>query len=188
MAFTISVRPDFTAAQRLLLQTDRNVRTAAARALNRIGDKVKTRAVRSISASYNITQARVRERIHVRKAWAAGDLAVEVSVRSKWGRRATNLITFGAKPIGKRGGVRVKIRRDRPAVEAPKWFIITNRKTRGTFVARRTGPGRKDIKSVTSIDVGQMFNARKVNEQLRAVVQREFAPEFERHLRYLQGR
>ena len=184
--FTVSVKADFTPAQRLLLQTDRQVRTAAARALNRVAEQTKTQASRAISAAYNIAVSKVKERIKIRKAFAAGDLAVEIAVESKFGRRATNLITFGAKQ-DRRGGVRVKIRRDRPALKGSRWFIITNRRTGGTFVAQRTGKARGDIKSVTTIDVGQMFNARRVNDQLRALIRSKFPAEFQRQLQFARS-
>lgn len=179
-----SVKVDLKPAERLMAAADRNVRTATARALNRAADSAKTQAVRSIAGGYNITQMKVRERIKVRHAFASGNLVAEVAVQSKFGRRATNLITFGATQISGRRGVRVRIRRDRPPIVAPRWFILTNRKTGGTFVARRSGSHRtKDIKSVVTIDVGQMFNSRDINAKLRADINAKFRPEFERQLR-----
>jgi hypothetical protein len=190
MAFGFQVQVDITPAQRTLLLLNRQARQAASQTINRLADQTKTEAVRMIAlpqGTYNLAAKKVRERIKVRKAYAEGNLSAEIRVESKFGRRSTNLITFNAKPVPKRGGVRVKITRDKQVIN-PKWFIVTNRKTGGTFVARRTGTARKNIKSVTTIDVGQMFNSKAINLKLRDNINKRFPPEFDRQLRRLVGR
>jgi hypothetical protein len=187
MAIALDIRAEFRDVLQELRTIERNLgRTVIARTLNRLGDQVKTKATREISGSYNITARKVRERIQVRKAFREA-LSVTVEVQSKFGRRATNLITFGARQL-KRGGVSVKIRKDRPPLKGAKWFVITNRTTQGTFVARRTGKGRKDIESVMTIDVGQMFNAKRVNEELLKLVRQRFPDEFARQFRFATKR
>lgn len=183
MSIVIDVRADFSQVRAEMARLERGLRDAVtARALNKIGQQVKTAAKKEISAAYNITQAKVAERITVRKAMRANPTVV-VAVESKYRRksRATNLITFGAREL-KRGGVSVKIRRDAAPLRGDKWFIITNAKTQGRFVAKRTGRARKDIASVMTIDVGQMFNARKVNTELLRVVRERFPTELKRAL------
>lgn len=180
---SINIKAEFGPVLKALdgLQSDLKNQVLA-RTLNRIADSTRTEASREISRVYNIKTNAVKERIQVRRAFAKTNLSVEISVRSKFGRRATNLITFGAKQL-KAGGVSVKIRRDKPPKRGNKWFIITNRKTQGTFVARRVGPARKDIASVSTIDVGPMFNSKAVNAKLLSNIRAKFPAEFEHNLR-----
>jgi hypothetical protein len=182
--FEFKVKAEFGDINRRLAQLERGLRDQVlARALNRTGDAVRTQAKKSISTTYNITSTKTNERLRVDKTHRQGNLVVVVRVVSKHGRRATNLITFGAKPIAKRGGVQVKIRRDRPPMRGGKWFIITNNRTGGRFVARRTGPHRtKDIKSVTTVDVPSMFNSRAVNAAMVGRARAVFRAEFDRQL------
>lgn len=181
----LNIRAEFgDVTRRLETLRDDIGRKAMATTLNRIGDQTKTQAVREIRQTYNITAAKVRERIKVRRAFAAGRLAVEISVEAKYGRRATNLITFGAKQL-KRGGVSVRIRRDKPPTRGRNWFILTNRKTGGTFVAKRSLGG---IEPVSTIDVGQMFNANSIRQALLRNVRDKFPAEFERQVRFYTQR
>lgn len=160
---------------------------AIASTLNRIGDQTKTQAVREISGTYNIKQKDVRDRIKVRRVFASGRLTVEVAVVSKFGRRATNLITFGAKQL-KRGGVSVKIRRDKSPTRGKNWFILTNRKTGGTFVAKRVRPGRGGIVAVTGADVPQMFRNRAIENTLLRLIKERFPSELERQAAFYVAR
>lgn len=185
---SLNVKHDFSDVFKKLHGLQQDVKDkVTARTLNRIGDSVKTQAVREISTEFNITASKVRERIHVRKAFAKTNLSIEIGVQSKFGRRATNLITFGAKPKA-RGGVNVKIKRGGRSAAGRKWFIITNSKTGGTFVAKRVGKARADIESVTTIDVGQMFNVKKINAKLLSTVRQKFPEEFNRQLEFALSR
>lgn len=184
----INVRADFKDTFRKLDELSEGIRNkATAAALNRIGDQTKTQAVREISRTYNITATKVRERIKVRKAFAAGRLAVEIAVEGRFGRRATNLITFGARQL-KRGGVSVKIRRDKSPNRGKNWFVLENRKTGGKFVAKRVKPGRGGIQPVLTIDVGQMFNARAINDRLIALARERFPRELESRVAFFAAK
>jgi|GEM_PF-5669444 len=179
----VQVQSQFAPLYRRLDQLSERLRgQVVTRALNRTGEAARTVAVREISRTYNITAAKTRERISVSKAFAAGRLAVTVEVRSRFGKRATNLITFGARQLA-RGGVSVKIRRDKPPLRGRAWFIVTNRKTGGTFVARRTGTAKGDIEPVRTVDVGQMFNSRATRQAILARIRAVFPAEFARQFR-----
>ena len=186
--FRIDVRTDFAGTQRQLERLRRDVRDQViARTLNRVGDAVRTTATRQITGTYNLTAAKTRDRLFVQRAFANARLSVTVGVQSRFGKRATNVITFGAKEL-KRGGVSVKIRRDSPPIRGAGWFILTNKRTGGTFVAKRTGSGRADIDPVRTIDVGQMFNSREVNAALLRTVRDRFPREFAQQLRFATRR
>lgn len=206
----IKVHAEFKDAFRQLDALSQQLRERViARALNRAGEAAKTQAKKSISSTYNITSTKVGERIRVSKTFAGGNLTVVVRVVSKFhSKRATNLITFGAEQnvnrraiarMYKKGtakwgdvrramyaGVKVKIRRDRRPVKNPKWFLLTNSKTGGRFVAVRTGKGRGDIESVVTGDVGQMFNSRPVNAAILARARQAFLKEFSHQLTLVQ--
>ncbi len=180
----IDIRADFGKVQRSLDQLRSDMRsTVIARTLNRLGDSTKTQATREISAAYNLTSGKVRQRIQVRRAFANRSLSVSIEVPSRNGARATNLITFGAKSL-KAGGVSVKIRRDRPPLRGKQWFILTNKRTGGTFVAKRVGTKRADIEPVRTVDVGQMFNSKAVNATLLRTIRERFPREFEAQTRF----
>lgn len=184
MSIRIDVRADFSQVTRRLSELQRDLADKViARTLNRVGDAVKTTAVREIARTYNLKQATVRQRISVRRAFRGGDLSVVISVQSRFGKRALNLISFGARQLA-RGGVSVQIRRDKPRFAGGgKWFIIANPRG-GTFVARRDGPARGDIEPVRTVDVGQMFMSRDLNESMRRTIADRFAREFEQQFRF----
>lgn len=188
MTVVINVKADFRQAIDRLRSIEGRLRDQViARTLNRLADGTKTEAVRGISRTYNLTATKVRERIKIKKAFAAKTLSVEISVPSRFGKRALNLISFGAREL-KRGGVSVKIRRDRAGLKSGQWFILTNTKTGGTFVAKRTGAARGDIDPVRTVDVGQMFNSRDINEAMLARIRRDFGKEFERQFKFATQR
>ncbi len=200
----INVKTDFGPA---LKQLDALAAAARgpvlARTLNRIADQTKTAAVRAIAREFNITASKVRERIKVRKAFARTGLAVEIAVPSRYGKRALNVISFGARPLyaaaGRAGqagklalkatgsrrqaGVQVKIKRQGQAQRGRGWFILSNPKG-GTFVAKRVGAGKADIEPVRTIDVGQMFNVKSLRAKLLADIRAKFPRELERQLAF----
>ncbi len=169
-----------------------------ARTLNRIGDGTKTQATREIASEFNITQAKVRERILVRKAFAkAGKLTVTVEVQGRGKKRSLNLIEFVEKSTsfaearkrrkaGTLGQLYVKVTRKGAKKPLGKYAFIGN-KGRTVFTRRQASgavSGRLPIRPLQVIDVGQMFNAKRVNSRLLANIRAKFPVEFERQLSY----
>lgn len=187
---SINIKAEFGSVFKALDGLERDVKnTVIARTLNRIGDSVKTQAVREISTEFNIKSSKVRERILVRRAFAKGALAVEVAVQSRNGKRAINVINFGAKQ-SKRRGVTVKIKRGggrRPLKDA---FIGNEGRTVFSRLDPKTGKvsGRLPIFPVQTIDVPQMFNAKRINAKLLATVRQKFPEEFNRQLAFALSR
>ncbi len=187
---SINVRAEFSQVFRAIdgLQSDlRN--TVIARTLNRLGDSVKTQAVREIAKDFNIKQNKVRERIVVRRAFAKSALAVEVSVTSRNGKRSVNVINFGAKQT-KRHGVTVKVKRDGARKTLKNAFIGNAGRTVFSRMNPKTGQvsGRLPIFPVQAIDVPQMFNAKRITNRLLATVKQKFPDEFNRQLAYAISR
>jgi len=183
MAVRIDVRADFSGVLRDLDRLgDAVARPAVAAALNRTAEGVRTTATNHIFKAFNIRRGKVLERFRIRRAFAGGRLAAEVSVPTRFGRSFLNAISFGAKEL-KRGGVSVKIRRDSSARKGDSWFVITNRRTGGRFVARRVGQGRLAIRAVDTGDVPAMFLATDLQRKILARIARDFPKEVERRVR-----
>lgn len=185
LMISINVKAEFGSAFKALDNLPENLREKViARTLNRIGDSTKTEATREISREFNIKASTVRERIVVRRAFAGTRLAVEIAVPSKSGKRAINVIHFGARQSKR--GVTVKVKRGGSRKPLKAAFIGNAGRTVFSRINPKTGvkSGRLPIFPVQSIDVPQMFNARRITAKLLANVRTKFPVEFERQLRF----
>jgi len=182
---SINVRAEFGSVLKALDGLPKDLREKViARTLNRIGDSTKTEATREISREFNIKASKVRERIVVRRAFAGTRLSVEIAVPSKSGKRAINVINFGARQS--RRGVTVKVKRGGSRKPLKAAFIGNSGRTVFSRINPKTGvkSGRLPIFPVQAIDVPQMFNARRITAKLLANVRTKFPVEFERQLRF----
>jgi hypothetical protein len=191
------VRTDFRDALRGLRDLDRKVQDrVVSRALNAVAEKTKTEARIQIHKEYNLASSDIGSMLSVVKARSQlRQLSVKITARSKRGR-SLNLIRFVEKRVTlaearrrRRSDtldrLRVKIKRASgyKMLGKPDWaaglpFIMTNRRTGGTFVgARETG---NKVRGVYTIDVPQMFNSKRINALLWAKIQREFPDELKR--------
>ena len=71
------------------------------------------------------------------------------------------------------------------AAQTIKVAFIGNK---GRTVFHRTGSGRTPIEAVSTIDVPQMFNTKRINKRVIERIQREFPVEFERAARHVIDR
>lgn len=180
----VEVKSEFAGALSSLDNLQRNLRdTVIARTLNRIADQTKTQAVREIAGEFNLPANKVRDRIKVSRAFAAKELTVTITVPSRFGKRALNVVSFGARKLA-RGGVSVKIKRAGRRQTGDQWFMLTNKRTGGTFVARRIGKAKGAIEPVRTVDVGQMFNAQRTQSALLSNIRAKFPRELDRQLSY----
>lgn len=168
-----------------------------ARSLNRIGESTKTQAVREINREFMLKQAEIRERIVVQRAFAQGRLYVDVNVTSVRGKRSLNLIRFLEKKVSfstarrrrKDGTINqlfVSIKRGSPLESLGKYAFIGN-KGRTIFTRRQrdgSTSGRLPIRPLQTIDVGQMFNTKRVGRKLLLNIREKFPVEFERQLSF----
>lgn len=176
----LTMSHDFPGVARQLDALRDDVATKAqARILNRAGEQGKTASVREIARRYAVSASFARDRIRLSRAtFKGGRFFMTVVIQAGDGKhRAANVIHFAAKE--NKVGVSVKVRRDGPRRTIPGAFI--GNKGRTVFI--RTGSKRLPIKSVQTIDIPQMFNARKVKdtvlrvirERLPAIAEREIA-------------
>lgn len=184
----LEVKTDFRDVQRKLDRLDASVRDkVAARILNRTADIAKTAASKEIRAEYNLTAAKVRERLVVQRARPiAGRLSVALVARGSGpGKRAMNVTAFAARQTKK--GATVKIKRAGPRkIPRPEWainapFILA---VKGRPVVARYAPGRNKLRGVQTIDVPQMFNARKINATLLRTIRERMPQVADREIKF----
>lgn len=187
----IVIKHNFPEVERGLEQLHRDVRDQAlVRAINRTIAPALPEMAREISREFNIGVNQVKERLVIKKAgFSHGRLRIEAFLESPSRRgRSTNLIHFVEKSVtlsaaakrrkGGEGGsytlghgvvvskaleLRFKIKRGGPWKVIPGAFIAND----GRTVFQREGKKRLPIKALQTIDVGQMFNAKRINDRVR---------------------
>lgn len=198
---TINVRTNFPAIAAKLERLPEAIgNKALVRALNKTVDQGKTEMARRISGEYRIGVGEAKKRLVVHKAYLKSGVyhvqAKLAATRSPGKGRSMNLIAFvakgrvskaSAKRQGKAnlaGHLQFKIKRAGGNKVIPGAFI--GNKGRTVFI--RTGKARLPIQAKNTIDVPQMFNARKINEAVRKVILKQLQANFTRELRVvLQG-
>jgi hypothetical protein len=190
----IDITTNFPEVQRKIqtLRADISSRVTAS-ALNRTVEQARTQMTREITAEYNVTAAYVRERLTVRRAsfrQGAFEMRAELSGGSNRGR-AANLIRFVEKSVslaqvrkrakaGNLEQLRFQIRRAGGKKVITGAFIAN----KGRTVFIRTTDKRLPIKALQTIDVAQMFNQRRINERVVALIRTKFPELFARDLKY----
>ena len=156
-------------------------------ALNKTADKGKAEMVRAITDVFAITQSKVRSRLKVRKATRSELIAVIEAFPSASGKRAMNVIAFGARPAN--SGVSVKIKKAGGRKVIAGAFIANRGRTvftriPGTTMKSRSGSKgvkhREQITGVMTIDIPSMFNTRSINARVVNKIEREFPVELDR--------
>lgn len=185
----ITIQTEFPAIAKRLAQLESSVRDKAlASTLNKTIAQAKTRMQREIVREYNVTPAYVRERLQVRRATAAASrlkLQAEL-VGGNGKKRSANLIRFLERSVslaqarrrakdGTLRQLRFRVRRSGGPQTIAGAFIGN----RGRTVFRRVGKERLPIKAVSTIDVPQMFNQRRINAAVVQSMRENFARIFD---------
>ena len=186
----LTITTNFPDVQRAIdgLRTDIADKVTA-RAVNRTVEQARTAMVKEIRTTYAVTASYVRERLRIKRAsFKAGQFGISAELIGGDGkRRAANVIAFGARQTLR--GISIKVRRDKPRAVIKGAFIAN----KGRTVFRRTGAKRLPIEPVRTIDIPQMFNAKRVNRAVIAAMQAKFPAIFRREMdfalsRFGQGR
>lgn len=195
MSNTINIRHNFPQVAARLDRLAEDVgNKAMVRALNTTVVQGKTQMARKISQEYRLSVGKAKDRLEVRKASARGgvlrfEATLEATKRGQG--RSMNLIAFVngskvSKASAKRQGnaalagqLQIQIKRGGGKKVIPGAFI--GNKGRTVFI--REGKGRKPIKALNTIDIPQMFNARRINSVVREVMLKNFGANFNRELR-----
>lgn len=190
---TLSIKADFSDVNKKLkaLSTDLQKKVIPA-ALNKVIAKANTEMARQISSEFNIQQTEVRTRLRIIKArrnlknW----FAVLDPFASKKRGRSLNLIGFlerkvtlaegrRRKQAGTASQLRFQIKRAGGKKTITGAFI--GNKGRTVFV--REGDARLPIKALSTIDVPQMFNTRRIQKVVLARIDTDMRTEFDRAIK-----
>jgi hypothetical protein len=195
----LDIRTNFADVERKFRTLQDEVRgKAQVSAVNRTLDYGKTRMARGIAAEFNVTQAYVRERLRLKRASVKqGRFAIEGSLigSAQNRKRSANIIRFVENRVtlaearrrfseGTLDHLFVKIKR-KGAKKPLAGAFIGNK---GRTVFERVGDSPLPIRPVQVIDVGQMFNTKRINEPVRRDMQRQLLVFYERDLRFFVGK
>lgn len=183
---------------------------AMVRSLNTTIDQGKIAMARGISQEFRVSVATAKDRLWIVRAIAKGELRFEAKLEAtrKGQGRSMNLIAFVEKSVTlaqarkrmkageggtqtlRHGGqvqkalqVRFQVKRTGGQKVIPGAFIAND----GRTVFIRAGKGRLPIKALNTIDVPQMFNTKRINSVVRAVMLQRFEANFKRELRAVLG-
>ena len=190
----ISVKTNFPEVQRLLDSMRKGIADKAlASTLNKTAAQAKTAMSREIRAEFNMSASKVGEALQVSKARAGGGrVHLQASLESPRKRgRSLNLINFmersttmaQARKRSKAGTLNqlfVQIKKAGGKKALGSAFI--GNKGRTVFV--RTGKARLPIKALQTIDVASMFNTKRVNERVLAMIEAKFPEIFANEARF----
>ena len=179
----ITIKTNFPAVQRQLDALRQEVADKAlARAVNATAAQGQTAMSKEIRAEFNIPAAKVKEKLHVKKAtFKKGRFNIEAELYSKdrsGRRRAINLINFGARKT--KAGLSVKIRKSGGRTIVSMGFIGN----KGRTAFKRTGPKRLPIAPLQTIDIPQMFNTKRINSKVVKLIEAKFPQVFEREVAF----
>lgn len=164
-------------------------------ALNKTGAKARTEMTRAITDEFAIKQADVRPRLSLSKAGRDNLVVVLDPYASKRRGRSLNLIRFVEKKVNlaerrrrqKSGNKQMGFRIKRTGgMQFITGAFVGNQ---GRTVFKRLGKDRLPIQAVSTIDVPQMFAARRIQARVLARIRKEIGVEVERAVRMvLRGR
>lgn len=204
----ISITANFAGVQRRLDQLrDDVVKKALPRAINRTLDIAKTAMSKEIRQDFKVSASYVRSRLQVRKASSRnGIYVIEGALVGGDGRkRSANVIAFVEKTItlaamrkrvkaGEGGRYITRGNQQRTKTLALRYQIKRTgpkRLIKGSFIGNsgrtifaRTGSARLPIKAVSTIDIAQMFNTRRINAAVVRTIESQFPVVFEREAAY----
>jgi hypothetical protein len=182
----LTITTNFPEVQRALEQLHKDVAAkATASALNKTVAQAKTAMSKEIRADFNLSASTVNQSLRITRARASGgriNLEATLSSISKPGARSLNLAHFSARQTRK--GVSFKIKRNGPRQVIPGSFMINGGKT----VMIRSGKSRLPIEARQTINVAGMFNAKRINAKVIAMINTKFPAIFENEAKFFTDR
>lgn len=162
-------------------------------AVNKTMDQARTQMVKEITSEYRVSSSYVRERLRIKRASAKGGALAIVAelIGGNGKKRSANIIAFLERSVslaqarkrskdGTLKELRFQVRKG-GGKKIIKGAFIGN-KGRTVFV--RTGKTRLPIKAVSTIDVPAMFNQKRINAAVVAVMKARLPVIFEREARF----
>jgi hypothetical protein len=189
----ISIKTNFAGVQKALDDMQKGVREKAlASAMNKTIEQARTQMTREITQEFAVDRGYVRDRLRIRRAsFKAGVFGMSAELDGSQKKRSANLIRFAdrfttlarirkAAKEGKKPQMQFKIKRVGGKKVITGAFVGNN----GRTVFIRTTDNRLPIKALQTIDVGQMFNTKRINAVVVRTLREKFPEVFEREARY----
>jgi hypothetical protein len=203
----LSIKTDFRDVQRKVDRLSREMQNKVIpAAINKVAPKARTAMIRQITSEFNIRADEVRSRLRLIKArrnlerWMA---TLDPFASSRRGR-SLNLIRFiegsitlaeakrrvrkgegGAyqlnKSVTRQKALQMRFKIKRRGSKQTVTGAFIGNKGRTVFV--RLGDKQLPIKALSTIDVPQMFNTRRVQAEVIKVINRELPIEFDRAIK-----
>ena len=194
----LSLQTNFPVVDRMLGRlSDEVASKALPSATNKTMAQASTMMRREITREFNVKGDYVRDRLRVKRAvYRRGVFAVEAELIGGDGkRRSANLIRFlerqttlaQARSRAKKGTLdqlHFQIRKA-GGKQIVRGAFIGNK---GRTVFIREGKARTPIKPVRTIDVSQMFNAKRINTKVLEFIRAKFPQVFESEVRHFTRR
>ena len=192
MQFTI--KHNFPEVQKALDKLHQDIADkAVASALNKIVAQARTAMRREIVAEFNITSTKVDQALRITRAAAGrGQIYMQATLESPAKRgRSMNLINFMEKSVSL-----AQARKRKKAGTLGELFIQIKRRggkkglgdafigNKGRTVFVRLGKSRLPIKALQTIDVAQMFNAKRINSKVVQLIEDKFPAVFANEVRF----
>ena len=190
----LTIKHNFPEVIRELDKLHNDIRNKALpSALNKTIEQARTAMSREIRAEFVMSMAEVSSSLRITRARASGGAnnmqATVEAIRKRGGSQ--NLIRFiersttmaQARKRGKAGTLNqlhVQVKRNGHKVPMGSAFI--GNKGRTMFV--REGKGRLPIKALQTVDVASMFNTKRVNDKVVAMMKERFPIILEREMKY----
>lgn len=187
---SLTIKADFKDLQKRLKSIPENIqKKVIPAALNKVVAKANTEMVRGITSEFNIKASEVRENLRVTKARSVGGnwvASLDPNVKARRGR-GFNLIRFAEKKVslaegrrrkkaGTQNDLRFQIKKGSSGKVIKGAFLGNN----GRTVFARIGKERLPIKALTTIDVPQMFNTKRISKRVIDRINAEMIIEFDR--------
>ena len=193
-----SIKTNFPDVQRMLTEMQKDVANKAmSSALNKTVAQAKTAMSREIRAEFNMSASKVGESLRVKNARAfSGSVHLEASLESPRNRgRSLNLINFMERSVtmaqarkrskaGTLNQLFVQIKRAGGKKALGSAFIGN----KGSTVFVRTGKARLPIKALQTVDVASMFNTKRVNAKVLAMIEAKFPELFANEAKFFTDR
>lgn len=200
----ISIKTDFADVQKRLKQLHTDIgNKAMASALNKTVAIAKTDMSKEIRQEFKVSASYVRERLAIVKATTRRGLSLTAALRGT-GKRSANVIAFLEKSISlaqsrkrRKGGtlnqLRVQIKKHGGKKIIPGAFLgnrgrtVFKRMPGTTMQSRAKYAGTKhaqQITGVSTVDVRQMFNTRRINARVIKTIHKRFPEIFDREAAY----
>ena len=191
----LKISTNFADVQRQIERLQKSVADSALRsAVNKTMAQGQTQMVRAIASEFEIKQSEVRARLSIRRAregYFGGLLTVDLFAFQNKRGRGFNLIRFVEKRVtlaeakrrrkaGTLNQLGFRIKKGGGVKRIPGAFIGN----KGRTVFMREGKERLPIKAVTTIDVPQMFNTKRINSKVVKYVKDKFPEVLAREVDY----